>query len=623
MGRQPKQSILVYFFGMSVSILLILIIFSSIALQHLYQSYTKANRSQQQLALCRSVFQVVRHYGFERGRVNVVLNYNGPVTDMARSVSFINTQKEKGEEFLARVTEAIEGLPPELQPANLNEVEVTHQYMAHLRERYLEQLAKPFSNRDRQFDDLWFNTMSQIIRQLNYLLFNISNSNFWLPEQQHLADIYYLLGQLRDHAGPVVSYLKAASFNPQSLSADRLLEITFRREQIVYLLNEILFIGQTALDADNVEQLNDFKNSYLFGFYPKAEAYIAALKETPEAFLRAGFLAEGVAELEKLNSISENLVAVYDQFSRRASLEQGRHFYIGLYASAILFILIIVSLYLAYKSFYQRIIEQTVLLEKISDGDFNVTFKESGRNDEIDLLHSGIKRFRDNLVALNSANCDLLEQIEKRCLSEEKLRLLSDERGLLLTELHHRVKNNMQVILSMMSLQIRRSSNEDVCLALSEAQRRVKNISIAHQMLNSSTNLSLIKSATFFEAIINNMMDIYNHDGCLETHFKLDDFSLSFETAKTLSLILGEALANIYKYAFPDQQSGRIDIRLTKDDAYITLVIKDNGVGFDPHQVEGGSLGLVLMKTFAQTLQGEVAYHHDNGTEITIKVKDV
>ncbi len=620
---RQKRSILVYFFGMSTTIIIILVVFTSIALQHIYLHYSQAKVSEKYLAICRSVSLVVRYYGFERGRVNVVLNYQGSASDVADSVNYIKRQRLLGDRAFHDLQEQVAALPADIQPLNFAEVKATQRLIEILRERYQEQLAKPFSERDPEFDDLWFNTMSRLLRQLHYLLFHLTNNGQLIPEQKKLADIYYLLSRVGDYSGPVVSYLEGASYNPDSLNLARILEISFRHEQMGYFVNELMSAAHTSLDKKNIELVTDFRDSYLVRYFTEVSSYLEKLGKSPSSpQLDSHFLADGVRELEKINTISLNLVNHYERISRKALYEQKNTFFLSIITSLMLISLMLISLYLGYKSFYKRIIANTNLLEKLIAGDLDTEIPEPSIYDEIDLLQNGIQRFKDNQIKLNAANVDLLAQVEQQRQSEIRLRNLSDERGLLLKEVHHRVKNNLQVISSMMALQIRRHADEQVGLALAEAQRRVNNIAIAHQMLYESDNLAYIKSQPFFDAIITNMMEIYGAEERFRLHLQLDDFSISFETAKTLSLILGEALSNIHKHAFPDKRSGNVYIFLTKHSKHILLKIKDDGVGFNPAAEQGNTLGVTLIKSFSRTLQGEALYSHIDGTEIMINVKD-
>jgi hypothetical protein len=225
MKNIKKKSVLTHFISVSVVLFLIVAIYNSLTLKQQYQSYSRVVNSGEILKECHSLFQVVRHYGFERGRVNVVLNFKGPAEEIKSSIDFLRQHKVDGDRDLSEVLKNLSVLPRYKDIPIIDQIITTQKDINRLRNQYEQQFLLSFQARDSELDDLWFNIMSQQIRQINFLIYSLMQKTQWSNEQKPLAETYYVLSQLRDYSGPVVSYLKAASFNVKSLTKKRIDEI--------------------------------------------------------------------------------------------------------------------------------------------------------------------------------------------------------------------------------------------------------------------------------------------------------------------------------------------------------------------------------------------------------------
>jgi hypothetical protein len=220
--------------------------------------------------------------------------------------------------------------------------------------------------------------------------------------------------------------------------------------------------------------------------------------------------------------------------------------------------------------------------------------------------------------------------ISQRKQAEHQIQMALAEKEILLQEIHHRVKNNLQLIQSMLRMQQRRIHQPEAVQILQDSRDRIMAISLVHEILYQSDNLSQIDLADYVPAIVQQITAFYRM-----THPKLDvqtqvqHVMLPVQKAVCCGLILNELVTNAMKYAFPGQeQPGQIWVALEVTQAAVTeiyLSVGDNGVGLpaDFSLAKLNTLGLNLVQDLVQQLQGSLAVDSDSGTEfnITFQVK--
>ncbi|MFN8352832.1 MAG: histidine kinase dimerization/phosphoacceptor domain -containing protein [Spirosomataceae bacterium] len=197
------------------------------------------------------------------------------------------------------------------------------------------------------------------------------------------------------------------------------------------------------------------------------------------------------------------------------------------------------------------------------------------------------------------------------------------EKEVLLREIHHRVKNNLQVVSSLLSLQSRHIDDQKALEALNEGRNRVRSMALIHQNLYQEDNLTGIDVQDYIATLCHSLFNSYNIEPNrirLETH--IEPLRLDVDTVIPLGLILNELITNALKYAFPNQQEGQLSIELHKEEAGLVLQVKDNGVGvpssFDWKRT--ASMGFQLVKAFAQKLKAEVEVQGQLGMCVTLRI---
>lgn len=235
-----------------------------------------------------------------------------------------------------------------------------------------------------------------------------------------------------------------------------------------------------------------------------------------------------------------------------------------------------------------------------------------------------IKKQKNILVQQNH---QILDQRNKLQTLSESLKNTLASREILLKEVHHRVKNNLQIIWGLLFLQSKKVQEEKAAWALENSQNRVYSIALVHEKLYQSQNLAEINFCNYLQALIQSISETYEQEG-KEITFDLDIIPKSFSVDHTmrLGLIINELVSNIFKYAFPHQEQGKVKIQLKNPDANLyELTVRDNGIGMpsnlDTKHSEG--LGLTLVDLLSKELRGQVKYERTKGTKISIYFKEL
>ncbi len=201
------------------------------------------------------------------------------------------------------------------------------------------------------------------------------------------------------------------------------------------------------------------------------------------------------------------------------------------------------------------------------------------------------------------------------------------KKEVLLKEIHHRVKNNLQTVASMLSLQSDYIKDKKALDVFTESQNRIKTITLIHEKLYQSKDLGKVEMSEYFDSLVINLVRSYTkRPSTIVTNLSAEGVSLGVDTAIPCGLIVNELVSNCLKHAFHDGVKGEIDVSLhqTEDEVY-RLQVRDNGVGFPP-EIDfrhTSSLGLQLVNMFVQQLHGTIDLHSNNGAQYVITFKEV
>lgn len=194
------------------------------------------------------------------------------------------------------------------------------------------------------------------------------------------------------------------------------------------------------------------------------------------------------------------------------------------------------------------------------------------------------------------------------------------EKEILLKEIHHRVKNNLQLIHSLLDFQSDQFDDEHVLAKFKESKDRIKLMASFYEQLYQSKNVGEINFSEYIQNIITDLFQGHKADNNISLKMDIDDIILDFDLALTCGFIVSELVTNSLKHAFPDARNGEISIRFHRDGNSYKLVISDSGIGIpsDIDVVNPKSLGLNLVNIFVKELKGNIILDRTYGTRFTI-----
>ena len=195
----------------------------------------------------------------------------------------------------------------------------------------------------------------------------------------------------------------------------------------------------------------------------------------------------------------------------------------------------------------------------------------------------------------------------------------------LLKEVHHRVKNNLQMIVGLLDLHQSSVKNEMVSLVLNDAGSRVKSVALVHQNLYSGdTDMVTIGFQKYIEELVENLLYSYKMLDKIDTTLNIDELKIPFDKAVIFGLLITELVTNVLKHAFPNNEKGKLTISVSHQIAQknIVLVVKDNGCGLpEKFDVNQDSFGLDLIRSMVNDLEGDIQFITNNGTSAEVNLK--
>jgi PAS domain S-box-containing protein len=219
----------------------------------------------------------------------------------------------------------------------------------------------------------------------------------------------------------------------------------------------------------------------------------------------------------------------------------------------------------------------------------------------------------------------VLQEVTPQTAAEERLRAILRDKEVLLVEVHHRVKNNLQVITSLLGLQARSIKNLATREKFEESRYRIQAMAMLHEILYESTSLAEIDFADYIRRLAEYLIRSYGAAGRILLQARLDPICCHRDVALPCGLIVNELLSNTFKYAFPEGKSGEVRIELQRDPGgTVHLLVGDNGVGL-PRGFDwknSATLGLRLVRTLARQIEATVETNGSRGTVFSITFLD-
>ena len=219
-----------------------------------------------------------------------------------------------------------------------------------------------------------------------------------------------------------------------------------------------------------------------------------------------------------------------------------------------------------------------------------------------------VRRSNKLLEDLKKTNADLNESVE--------------EKSFLLKEIHHRVKNNLQTISSLLNLQTHHVDDTKGNQALQSSMNRVLSIALIHQFLYEKKNVDSVNISKYIQTLVLNLIDIFEiPNASLETTFDIDPILIQIETMNSLGLLINELVNNSLKYAFVNNAKGRLFVSLKEHEDFLRLVIEDNGKGIEESSFQE-NFGFFLIRTLVDKLDGDIKIENTKGARIQIDIRN-
>jgi len=211
----------------------------------------------------------------------------------------------------------------------------------------------------------------------------------------------------------------------------------------------------------------------------------------------------------------------------------------------------------------------------------------------------------------------IVYDITERLIAEDKIKSLLAEKEIIVKEVHHRVKNNLNTICSFLNLQSSKSTNPETHEALSEACGRVRSMGILYERLSFSEYDGKMRVNEYFPALIRNITEAFRLGEEIVIESVFDESEIKTKTMFSLGIIVTELVSNSIKYAFPDKKNGKITIRINSDNEVFHLLVSDDGCGIDETNNVSG-LGMRLVEMLVQQMGGHMKRYSDGGTKYEI-----
>lgn len=231
-------------------------------------------------------------------------------------------------------------------------------------------------------------------------------------------------------------------------------------------------------------------------------------------------------------------------------------------------------------------------------------------------------RYNEKLLATG-------RDITKQHRAEEQLKHSLEEKEILLSEVHHRVKNNLAVVSGLLQLERFQTEDKKILNVLRNCESRIMSIAKIHELLYQADNFANVQLEQYLQALVSNLQETYPLDsGRINIELNVSELSLNVNQALPVGLIVNELIANAIKHAFPEKQTGTITvIVLEKEPRIMTVEVSDTGMGLDMDTSdlqEKGNLGFTLIDTLVKQLNADLEIKNDHGTifRFTFKKQD-
>ncbi len=259
-----------------------------------------------------------------------------------------------------------------------------------------------------------------------------------------------------------------------------------------------------------------------------------------------------------------------------------------------------------------------ILREKGSVTGFDAELKTATGENKWCLLSAKIMNYQGQLTSFVMFN-----DITSRKLGEDQIKNLLSQKDMILKEVHHRIKNNMNTMISILALQADSLENPEAAAALTDAEGRFRSMQVLYDKLYRSDNQNEICMMDYLPSLIDEIISIFPAKTKLTVKKDIDEFTVNAKILQSLGILINELLTNIMKYAFTGMGTGEINFSAKLNGDTVYLAIEDNGRGM-PESVnfeQSTGFGLMLVKMLTEEIGGSIRLERNGGTRISLKFK--
>jgi two-component sensor histidine kinase len=285
-----------------------------------------------------------------------------------------------------------------------------------------------------------------------------------------------------------------------------------------------------------------------------------------------------------------------------------------------------VALRRANEALEQRVRERTAALQGANAALRTEVLERRKAEAALRQAHGALEgRIRDRTAELTRANADLHAEVAHRQHTEAQLTTALRQKEVLLREVHHRVKNNLQIMSSLLSLQSRYIRDPQTLRTFTDTGNRIRAMALIHGVLDQAHDFARVDFASYLRQLTTHLGHSYGVPArAVAMHTHARDVWLRTEVAVPCGLIVHELVSNALKHGFPDSRAGAIHVSMAHQNGQYTLTVTDNGIGLpadcDLHTTQ--SLGFKLVLALANQLSGHLAYASHGGTQFRLTFAD-
>ncbi|HHT18406.1 MAG: PAS domain S-box protein [Euryarchaeota archaeon] len=269
---------------------------------------------------------------------------------------------------------------------------------------------------------------------------------------------------------------------------------------------------------------------------------------------------------------------------------------------------------------FQYIIQRSLSNESKSDVELECA-RKNGEMIHTMMATAPLMNADGNIQGVLATFVDISDMIA----AENQIMASLEEKEVLLREIHHRVKNNLQIISSLMNLQSEYTHEPEILKMFQESKNRIRSMALIHEKLYQSKDLAHIDFVEYLKSLVDMLLGFYREkSNNIDVSLKCGEINLEIDTAISMGLIVNELLSNCFKHAFPGQNRGEVSITLFRSGKNYLLEVADNGVGI-PDDVDikkTDSLGLLIVHTLTLQLKGTLEHFNDEGTKFRLSFPD-